>query len=40
MLALLFEFTLASLMKKELNDYFSIEPYAAMLERENFIQSN
>ena len=40
MLALLFEFTLASLMKTELNGYFSIELYAAMFERENFIQSN
>ena len=40
MLALLFEFTLASLMKTELNGYFSIELYAAMFERENFIKSN
>ena len=40
MLALLFEFTLASLMKTELNGYFSIELYAAMFERENLIQSN
>ena len=27
-------------MKTELNGYFSIELYAAMFERENFIQSN
>ena len=40
MLALLFEFTLASLIKTELNGYFSTELYAAMFKRENFIQSN
>ena len=27
-------------MKTELNGYFSIQLYAAMIERENFIQSN